>query len=453
MNIWETSKISKNHSRKVIVFSLLLLSFSLILVLGKDLMSQLAFTYALNPEIIILSPQNTTYTTTSVELIFTVSEKTSWMGYSLDFQENVTITGNVTLTELAEGPHNIIVFANDTSGFMGASQRVYFTVSPVHNIAVANVSLPFSKIVSGEAIPINVTVANKGTIPESFNVTIYHNGTLIEAKSVYELTEGSNVTLIYIWNTSLVLPGVYLIKAEASVVPGEIDVEDNLLIYGKVTIYPKPIVEIKPSFLQFKMEEDFEIGVWIVNVTNLSHFEFSLRYNSSLLYIEEVIVCDEYGMFLKGPYSSGTIYNDAKNGKLAVSLSQSSEASPVNGSGQLANIKIRIIKTVIYSWDPNSTKYLYCELNLSSFQIGVKLEGFRLLEKRKGEVVVYGGEYLFTPVPGDLNLDGVTDAIDLCACGRNFGETGKSIFDVNGDMSVDEKDLFLVAVNIGRSKP
>jgi len=375
------------------------------------------------------------------------------MGYSLDFQENVTITGNVTLTGLAEGPHNVIVFANDTSGFMGASQRVYFMVSPVHNIAVANVSLPFSKIVSGEAIPINVTVANKGTVPESFNVTVYRNGTLIEARSVYELTEGSNVTLIYIWNTSTVLPGDYLIKAEASVVPGETDVEDNFLIYGKVRIYPKPVVEIQPSFLQFKVEADFKIGVWIANVTNLSHFELTLRYNSSLLYIEEVIVCDEYGMFLKGPYSSGTIYNDARNGKLDVSLSQSPEATPVNGSGQLANIKIKIIKTIVYSWDPNFTKYLYCELNLSSFKIGVKLEGFRLLEKHEDEIAVYGGEYWFTPVPGDLNLDGVTDAIDLCACGKNFGETGKSIFDVNGDMSVDEKDLFLIAVNIGRSKP
>ena len=453
MNIWETSKISKNLARKITVFSLLLLSFSLILVLRKDLMSQLAFTYALNPEIIIISPQNITYTTTSVELIFTVSEETSWMGYSLDFQENVTITGNVTLTGLAEGPHNVIVFANDTSGFMGASQRVYFMVSPVHDIAVANVSLPFSKIVSGEAIPINVTVANKGTVPESFNVTVYRNGTLIEARSVYELTEGSNVTLIYIWNTSTVLPGDYLIKAEASVVPGETDVEDNFLIYGKVRIYPKPVVEIQPSFLQFKVEADFKIGVWIANVTNLSHFELTLRYNSSLLYIEEVIVCDEYGMFLKGPYSSGTIYNDARNGKLDVSLSQSPEATPVNGSGQLANIKIKIIKTIVYSWDPNFTKYLYCELNLSSFKIGVKLEGFRLLEKHEDEIAVYGGEYWFTPVPGDLNLDGVTDAIDLCACGKNFGETGKSIFDVNGDMSVDEKDLFLIAVNIGRSKP
>ena len=51
MNIWETSKISKNLARKITVFSLLLLSFSLILFLRKDLMSQPTFTYALNPEI------------------------------------------------------------------------------------------------------------------------------------------------------------------------------------------------------------------------------------------------------------------------------------------------------------------------------------------------------------------------------------------------------------------
>ena len=40
-------------------------------------------------------------------------------GYSRDGQANVTIAGNMTLSDLSEGPRSIIVYANDTAGNMG----------------------------------------------------------------------------------------------------------------------------------------------------------------------------------------------------------------------------------------------------------------------------------------------------------------------------------------------
>ena len=81
------------------------------------------------PTITLLSPQNVTYTTTSTPLTFTVDEETSWIGYSLDNQANITITENTTLTGLSEGTHHITVYANDSSGNMGASETVYFTIA------------------------------------------------------------------------------------------------------------------------------------------------------------------------------------------------------------------------------------------------------------------------------------------------------------------------------------
>jgi hypothetical protein len=80
------------------------------------------------PAINILSPQSTSYNVTPVQLTFTVNESTSWMGYSLDNQSNVTISGNTTLAGLSVGQHTIIVYANDTSGNMGSSAVVNFTV-------------------------------------------------------------------------------------------------------------------------------------------------------------------------------------------------------------------------------------------------------------------------------------------------------------------------------------
>jgi hypothetical protein len=78
------------------------------------------------PAICILSPENKTFAVNHVPLIFTVNESSSWMGYSLDDQPNVTITQNTTLTSLLDGTHRIIVYANDTFGNMGASEMVYF---------------------------------------------------------------------------------------------------------------------------------------------------------------------------------------------------------------------------------------------------------------------------------------------------------------------------------------
>ena len=80
------------------------------------------------PTISIVSPENKTYTANNVSLTFTVSEPTSWIGYSLDGQANVTITGNTTLTGLSDGSHNLIVYAKDTAGNTGASETIRFNI-------------------------------------------------------------------------------------------------------------------------------------------------------------------------------------------------------------------------------------------------------------------------------------------------------------------------------------
>jgi hypothetical protein len=78
------------------------------------------------PTITILSPQNATYYSNSTPLTFTINEPTSWIKYSLDNQPNVTITGNIPMNNLADGSHNVIVYASDTSGNVGYSNRIYF---------------------------------------------------------------------------------------------------------------------------------------------------------------------------------------------------------------------------------------------------------------------------------------------------------------------------------------
>jgi hypothetical protein len=81
------------------------------------------------PRITVLSLEKQTFYTSSVPLNFTVNELTTQIKYSLDGQENATIAGNETLTNLPYGDHNIIVFATDEAGNTGASETITFTVA------------------------------------------------------------------------------------------------------------------------------------------------------------------------------------------------------------------------------------------------------------------------------------------------------------------------------------
>jgi len=128
------------------------------------------------PRIDVLSPQNITYTKTSVPLTFTVNEPASWMGYSLDGQPNATITGNTTLTGLSEGAHSVTVYANDTSGNMGFSDTVYFTIFTAPTVDIDPDTLNLKS--KGKWITAYIELPGDCNVSEIDASTILLNGTL-----------------------------------------------------------------------------------------------------------------------------------------------------------------------------------------------------------------------------------------------------------------------------------
>jgi N-acetylneuraminic acid mutarotase len=100
------------------------------------------------PRIVVLSPKNGTYGENDIHSTFTVNEPVSWMGYSLDGRDNVTVTGNATLAVLADGSHNVTFYAVDLVGNTGASRTVYFEIAPFPTVLVVAV-----------AVTITITVA------------------------------------------------------------------------------------------------------------------------------------------------------------------------------------------------------------------------------------------------------------------------------------------------------
>jgi hypothetical protein len=80
----------------------------------------------------------------NVFLNFTLSKPVNWTAYSLDDADNVTVNGNLTLSGLSVGSHNLTVYASDMFGNVGASKTVNFTIAPE--------TFPITPVAVGSAI-------------------------------------------------------------------------------------------------------------------------------------------------------------------------------------------------------------------------------------------------------------------------------------------------------------
>lgn len=77
----------------------------------------------------VLLIENKTYNARDLPLDFVVNRPVQKVTYSLDGQANMTIAGNIMLTGLSEGEHNVTVLAWDDGGNIGAYETVFFAVA------------------------------------------------------------------------------------------------------------------------------------------------------------------------------------------------------------------------------------------------------------------------------------------------------------------------------------
>jgi hypothetical protein len=151
------------------------------------------------PTVSILSPENKTHPVNILPLTFTVDETTTWIGYSLDSQANVTITGNTTLPVLSEGLHSVVVYANDTAGNMGQSSVVSFAVDTVPPVVL--IQSPIDKTYVVADVPLTFTVSESTSwmgysLDGQANVTVSGNTTLAG------LSDGSHNIAVYASDTA-----------------------------------------------------------------------------------------------------------------------------------------------------------------------------------------------------------------------------------------------------------
>jgi hypothetical protein len=111
---------------------------------------------AVSPNIQITSPGNNTYR--QAVLSFTLNRGAQWIGYSLDGQANITVIGQTELSNLTQGAHRVIMFANDSAGNMGTSNRVDFSIDSVAPRLI--VDLPANRTYGSSDIQLEFIVDN-----------------------------------------------------------------------------------------------------------------------------------------------------------------------------------------------------------------------------------------------------------------------------------------------------
>ena len=109
--------------------------------------SSIVFAVDLKPPIVsVLSVENKTYTSADIPLNFTLNEQVSRITYCLDEKDNVTATGNTTLTGLPVGVHNVTVYGWDAAGNVGASETITFTIAESEPFPTTMVIAPTASV-------------------------------------------------------------------------------------------------------------------------------------------------------------------------------------------------------------------------------------------------------------------------------------------------------------------
>ena len=150
------------------------------------------------PEISDVSVENMTYNSKDIPLSFTINETAFWAAYSLDDQANITIRGNTTLSGLSDGYHSLVVYANDTAGNMGFSNKTSFIIDTY--APNPQILYPENKTYNTTSIPLTFTVTEPSTFGYSLdgetNVAATGNATLSG------LSDGSHSLVVYARDTA-----------------------------------------------------------------------------------------------------------------------------------------------------------------------------------------------------------------------------------------------------------
>ncbi|MDP2947846.1 MAG: hypothetical protein Q8N88_07050, partial [Nanoarchaeota archaeon] len=145
------------------------------------------------PIINVISPANTTYTTSTIWFNASINEPAS--AWIVNYNgTNVTLSNINTSLTVEDGTHQLLLYANDSDGTWGLNDSIYFTVQNCNPPESGDWTITSDQTCSNREITIsghlNITSGNELTLN---NVTLYINQTVDYDRDII-VENGANLT-------------------------------------------------------------------------------------------------------------------------------------------------------------------------------------------------------------------------------------------------------------------
>jgi hypothetical protein len=297
----------------------------------------------------------------------------------------------------------------DGSPYCPEASATFMIVRPPPDVALMGVTASPSEACVGQCVMITFFVLNDYNKPQSFNVTVYANSTAVQIVAITNLGPYVETNFTCIWDTYLFSPADYLIAAQASIVPGEIDTSDNTYIDGIVHIVPRtsPWHDISVKAFTHKTvvsQEHFDL----INLSIQNQGDYTEAVNASI-------------------YANQTII-----------------ATFVNITLTSGNATI-----IVLMWNASGFNKGYYRIVAITPPVPEEIDT---------EDNIFTSGWVVVTIPGDINGDFRVDIKDLVLVIKHFGSyPGHAKWnpnaDVNSDGKVDIKDLVLVVKHYGEHYP
>ncbi len=225
-----------------------------------------------------------------------------------------------------------------------AANMIMVAAQEKHDVAVVSVTPSATLVEKNDNVNIMVLVENQGTEPETFNVTTYRDNTAIDTKTVENLGAGANTSLTVPWSTTKWWDhsSPQEIKATASTVPGETDIDDNTFVSpNRIRVYKSPYVGVVPHCTvnsSLTVGTNYTVSIQTdYNGSDITGWQFKLSYNPYILHGVEVTNGDLIvAQFIPGKF-------DNVVGKLSNTVGFFFSAGKVtSGPGILANVTFTV---------------------------------------------------------------------------------------------------------------
>jgi hypothetical protein len=195
-----------------------------------------------------------------------------------------------------------------------------------------------------------------------------------------------------------------------------------------------------------EINEEFEITVAISNCESVTGFDFEIYYNTALL--------DYVSGTVNLAYGTGTITPDEANGKVTGTTTGSA-------SGSLTLVTIRFKAAYSHIWKDELTIVPPWQ-NIWTGTIYIQSATLKYPSPQPDRTYIRGGldnkinvgadvTYTWSPIQGDVDLDGDVDIIDLRDVSTFYDGTNADLNLTGGSNLIDIFDLIVIAGNFGFS--